>query len=69
MNVQQQRPDGSWGPAQPLGYQPGYDIERFNHGCWVLYRTTKTASVEVASGRTTVGMLLAYWWHRLRRPG
>ena len=64
----QQQPDGTWAPAVPLGYAPGYDIERSGDGRWVLYRTTTTASDEVAAGRTWLGMVAAYWWHRLRRP-
>jgi hypothetical protein len=65
--TQQQRPDGSWAPAVPLGYQPGYDIERTRLG-WTLYRTTREDSVKVASGRTTAGMILAYGWRRVLRP-
>jgi hypothetical protein len=65
--TQQQQPDGSWQPATPLGYQPGYDIERSGRA-WTLYRTTHTDSTEVAHGRTTIGMLAAYCWRRLLRP-
>lgn len=68
MTAQRQQPDGSWAPAQPLGYHPGYDIERYGGGRWVLYRTTRDDSVEVAHGRTTPGMLFAYFWRRLLRP-
>lgn len=75
MTTQQQQPDGSWAPAQPLGYQSGYDIERYGGGRWVLYRThahhlpgRHGGSTEVARGRTTLGMLFAYFWRRLLRP-
>jgi hypothetical protein len=67
MASQQQHPDGSWGPAQPLGYQPGYDVEHYGDH-WELFRTTRTDSVEVARGHSRIGLLFAYWWRRLLRP-
>lgn len=38
MPVYQQHSDGSWGPAVPLDYAPGYDVEVGQHGDWQLYR-------------------------------
>jgi hypothetical protein len=68
MTTHQQEPDGTWRPATPEAYHPGYDLERYGDGHWVLYRTTSGASVEAARGRTWFGMVGAYWWHRLRHP-
>jgi len=68
MSTQQQQPDGTWAPATPEPYHPGYDLERYDGGRWVLYRTTHSDSFEVASGSTWLGMVAAYWWHRLWHP-
>jgi hypothetical protein len=38
MPIYQQHPDGSWGPAVPLDYAPGYDAEISRLGDWQLYR-------------------------------
>jgi hypothetical protein len=67
VNAQQQQPDGSWAPAQPLGYQPGYDIERSGRH-WELFRTTRYDYTLVAQGTSTLAMIAAYTWHRLRHP-
>lgn len=34
MTAQRQNPDGSWSPAEPLGWQPGID--------WEVYRPSPT---------------------------
>jgi hypothetical protein len=52
----------------PVGYQPGYDVERSKFGGWGIYRTTRTGSELVAMGKTTLGLVFAYWWRRLLRP-
>lgn len=57
-----------WARAEPRGFHPGYDVERYGDGRWVIYRTTRDRSPEVARGRTTVGLLWAYWRRRLFQP-
>lgn len=70
MPAQQQNPDGSWSPATPLPYQPGYDAEigvgwdsqgRRRH-TWTLFHATPADALigswrEVAFGtsRTHLG--------------
>lgn len=60
MPVYQQHPDGSWGPAVPIPYAPGYDAEVDSYGDWQLYRD---GDILVAAGRnkTKLGRSIAVW--------
>lgn len=62
------RVDSSTGPAEPLPYTPGYDLEEYGGQRWILYRTTQHNSIEVARGRTLIGALFAIGWRSILRP-
>ena len=49
MPMHQQNPDGSWSPAQPLGFVPGLDWEVYPHHA-IAYRGNQVQA-EVRSRR------------------
>lgn len=65
MQHQQQTPDGSWTPAQPLPLTADFDAEVYGTGpwTWIAYR----GGIEVAYGRarTRVGTQAALVWARI----
>jgi hypothetical protein len=60
MPVYQQHPDGSWGPAVPLDYAPGYDAEVGQHGDWQLYHNGDHL-VEVGRDRIKLVRMFKIW--------
>jgi hypothetical protein len=76
MTVSRQNPDGTWEPAEPLDFVPGYDAERYASGRWTVYRNVPHhadrkrlgGSAAVATGRTRLGLIFALTWRRLLKP-
>jgi hypothetical protein len=64
--AQQQLPDGRWVPAVPLGYQPGWDVERDADGRWEVFRTTRHASTQLATGKGRLRLVWTLVWDRFR---
>jgi hypothetical protein len=64
--VQQQNPDGSWGPAQPLGWQGGMDweVRKLPNGKRRAELYDEDVLCAVVEGR---GLLLALRMRRARR--
>lgn len=65
MSAQGQRPDGSWGPIEPLGWQGGIDFEVCGTGPYVWQAYDEDICVGVGRVRTKIGLWFAIW--RARR--
>jgi len=66
MNVQQQNPDGSWEPAQPLGWQgkgPDYEVTR-QDGRYVWHAYDEDMLIGKGTARTRLGLARALRRHK-----
>lgn len=56
---QQQNPDGSWSPAEPLPLTNDFDAEVYGTGPWVWTAHRGSALVAQGRARTRIGLWFA----------
>jgi hypothetical protein len=67
MSVSKQNPDGSWSPAEPMGWQPGLDTEIYHDELgWRAEVYDEDVPVAVIYSRTRF-MLMLRLGYRIRK--